>query len=135
MTARRRGKSRSTPASSPAAGPEAAKSPWRVRFAEEILSQDLKKIGHAALQVARNAIDKKLKVDPEQYGERLHSPLHGLYKLKASHVRIAYHIEKAAGEVWILMIGDRRDIWDQDQTEILKRLGIVRVQVDRESPG
>ena len=93
------------------------------------------KIGHAALQVARAAIDKKLKLDPEKYGQRLHSPLHGLYKLKASHVRIAYHIEQAAQEVWILMIGDRRDIWDQDQAEILKRLRTVRVPVDRESSG
>jgi mRNA-degrading endonuclease RelE of RelBE toxin-antitoxin system len=85
--------------------------------------------------VARAAIEKKLKVDPEKYGQRLHSLLHGLYKLKASHIRIAYHIEGAAREVWILMIGDRRDIWDQDQAEILKRLGIVRVQVDRDVPG
>jgi mRNA-degrading endonuclease RelE of RelBE toxin-antitoxin system len=109
--------------------------PWRVRFAQQILSDDLKKIGHAALEVARHAIDKKLKLDPEQYGQRLHSPLHGLYKLKSSNLRIAYHIEKSAREVWILMIGNRRDIWDEDQAEILDRLGIVRQRVEKDELG
>lgn len=101
-----------------------------MRFAQRILSDDLKKIGHAALEVARHAIDKKLKLDPEKYGQRLHSPLHGLYKLKSSDIRIAYHVEKSTREVWVLMIGNRRDIWDEDQIEILDRLGIVRQQMD-----
>lgn len=62
-----------------------------MRFAEEILTDDSRKIGHAALKAARKVIDKKLTIDPEAYGQRLHSPLHGLYKLKSSHIRIAYH--------------------------------------------
>jgi mRNA-degrading endonuclease RelE of RelBE toxin-antitoxin system len=99
-----------------------AATPWRIRFAEAILTEDLAGIGHAALVVARNVIDKKLKVAPEQYGARLHKPLHGLWKLKTSHVRIVYHVEVAAHEVWILMIGARRDIWNEDQETILTRL-------------
>jgi mRNA-degrading endonuclease RelE of RelBE toxin-antitoxin system len=130
VTARRGSRSKREDASPPAAAQAAAEAAWRVRFAERILSEDLKKIGHAALEVARGAIDKKLKVDPEMYGQRLHSPLHGLYKLKSSHIRIAYHVEKSRHEVWILMIGNRRDIWEQDQAEILERLGIVRHQVN-----
>ncbi|MGH2361939.1 MAG: type II toxin-antitoxin system RelE family toxin [bacterium] len=66
-------------------------------------------------------IDKKLKIDPEGYGDNLHHPLHGLYKLKSSYVRIVYHIEAADSEVWILMIAGRRDIWDTGQDEILER--------------
>lgn len=106
-----------------------------MRFAGRILSEDLKKIGHAALEVARSTIDKKLKLDPEKYGQRLHSPLHGLYKLKSSDIRIAYHVEKARREVWVLMIGNRRDIWDEEQAEILARLGVVRQQVDQNKSG
>lgn len=84
-------------------------------------------MGHAAFEVARTAINKKLKVDPEGYGAPLRSPLHGLYKLKASHVRIVYHIEEKKHEVRVLMIGARRDIWDEDQGEIVERLGEERV--------
>jgi len=71
--------------------------------------------------MARKAIDKKLKVAPDQYGESLHDPLHPLRKLKASHIRIVYRVNPEAAEVLILMIGDRRDIWDTEQTEILER--------------
>lgn len=88
-----------------------------------MLTDDLPPVGHAAYDAARKAILKKLTTDPEQYGERLHSPLHGLYKLKASHIRIAYHIEPAAHEVWVLLIGDRRTVWETRQGEILARLG------------
>ncbi len=78
-------------------------------------------IGHAAYERAKKAI-KKLTKAPEQYGEPLHAPLHGLYKLKSSHVRVAYHIDAEAREVWVLLIGDRQAIWDTRQGEFLERL-------------
>jgi mRNA-degrading endonuclease RelE of RelBE toxin-antitoxin system len=136
VTARRGGKSKQEKIAAPAAADAPPREgSWHVRFAQRILSEDLKKIGHAALEVARATIDKKLKLDPEKYGQRLHSPLHGLYKLKASHIRIAYHVEKATREVWVLMIGNRREIWDEDEAEILDRLGLVRRQVDEDVTG
>ncbi|MDP9177191.1 MAG: hypothetical protein M3O61_05880 [Gemmatimonadota bacterium] len=94
---------------------------WTVRYTERILEDDLEDVGHAAFQMARKAIDKKLKVAPGQYGESLHDPLHPFRKLKASHIRIVYRVNPAAAEVLILMIGDRRDIWDTEQTEIPDR--------------
>lgn len=94
---------------------------WTVRYAERILKDDLDQVGHAAFDVARKAIDKKLKVAPDQYGSNLHAPLHGFRKLKASHVRIVYRVDPNAAEVLILMIGDRRDIWNTEQEEILDR--------------
>lgn len=57
--------------------------------------------------------------------------MHGLFKLKASHLRIAYHIEKSAHEVWILMIGDRREIWAEDQPEILIRFNALGTNSER----
>lgn len=79
------------------------------------------------------AIDRKLKVDPRQYGERLGPPLVGLFKLKTSHVRIAYHVEESTREVWVLMLGDRRDIWRNRQGDIRERLERVRARVAREA--
>ncbi len=51
----------------------------------------------------------------------LHHPLHGFRKLKSSHIRIIYRVKADASEVWVLMIGDRRDIWESEQEEILER--------------
>jgi mRNA-degrading endonuclease RelE of RelBE toxin-antitoxin system len=105
-----------------APNPKSAKSTtWTVRYAARILTDDLDDVGYAAFQMARKAIDKKLKVAPDQYGENLHDPLHPFRKLKASHIRIVYRVNPDEADVLILMIGDRRDIWDTEQTEILDR--------------
>jgi mRNA-degrading endonuclease RelE of RelBE toxin-antitoxin system len=64
--------------------------------------------------------------DPHQYGGGLRPPLAGIYKLKSSHVRIAYHIEEADHEVRVLMIADRNVIWDRHEDDILGRLGSMR---------
>ena len=95
---------------------------WRVRIAKRVLTDDIPRIGHDAYERAKKAITKKLPVVPEQYGEPLHSPLHGLYKLKSSHARVVYHIEVKAHEVWVLLIGDRSTIWDDREGDILERL-------------
>lgn len=95
---------------------------WIIRFAESVERVDLRSVGHAAFDLARRAIEKKLKVNPIEYGEKLHHPLHGLFKLKSSHVRIAYHVQDTPPEVWVLMIGDRKSIWEDEQAEILARL-------------
>ncbi len=101
---------------------EARNGMWNVRVAKRVLTDDVPEIGLAAYERAKKAIKKKLTTAPEQYGDRLHAPLHGLYKLKSSHVRIAYHVEIQAREVWVLLIGDRQTIWDTRQGDILERL-------------
>ena len=94
---------------------------WTIKYAERILKDDLEVVGHAAFDIARKAIDKKLKVNPEQYGASLHDPLHQFRKLKSSQIRVVYRVNAAKAEVLILMIGNRRDIWDSEQGEILDR--------------
>lgn len=113
------------------AGGESPKKPpptpevWKLRFSARILNEDLGELGHAAYENARKAIQKKLPVDPHQYGEGLRPPLGGIHKLKSSHVRVAYHIEESEHEVWVLMIADRNVIWDRHEDEILGRLGAM----------
>jgi mRNA-degrading endonuclease RelE of RelBE toxin-antitoxin system len=114
------------PTSAAAQASSQSREPWRIRYARRILSEDVREIGHAALRTARKAIEKKLPVDPHQYGDGLRPPLDGIYKLKSSHVRVDYHIEEADHEVWVLMIADRSVIWDRHEDHILGRLGIMR---------
>lgn len=108
-----------------ARGTAPSSQPWKIRFASRILAEDIRSIGHAAFETAKQAIQKKLPVDPHQYGDGLRPPLDGIYKLKSSHVRVAYHIEESEHEVWVLMIADRSEIWDRHEDEILGRLDIM----------
>jgi mRNA-degrading endonuclease RelE of RelBE toxin-antitoxin system len=109
--------------------------PWKLRYAKRILAEDLREIGHAAFENARKAIQKKLPVDPHQYGDGLRPPLDGIYKLKSSHVRVAYHIEEADHEVWVLMIADRSEIWNRHEDAILGRLGVMREEKRQREAG
>lgn len=119
------------PAKAPSAGGEGL---WRVRIAQRVLTDDIPRIGHDAYERAKKAILKKLPVAPGQYGEPLHSPLHGLYKLKSSHARVVYHLEVEAHEVWVLLIGDRSTIWDDREGDILERLAGERQQAIARRP-
>jgi len=132
-------KPRRSPLAAPATGKTALaqddqNESWRVRFSPRILSEDLPEIGHAAYEQAKKAIRKKLPKAPLEYGAPLHAPLHGLYKLSVGHVRVAYHIEDASHEVWVLMIGDRKAIWNSHQGSILDRLDEQRQHVAPPAP-
>lgn len=127
--ARKGAAGKATPSSSDARAPKAPPAPWKLRYSERIIDDDLDDIGRAAYDVAMAAIDKKLKIDPHQYGDGLGPPLAGLMKLKASHVRVAYHIEDDAHEVWVLMLGDRQDIWKKREGDILERLASVKTRI------
>lgn len=107
---------------------------WRLLFSPRILSEDLPEIGHAAYEQAKKAIRKKLPKAPLEYGAPLHAPLHGLYKLSVGHVRVAFHIEDTSHEVWVLMIGDRKAIWNSQQGSILDRLDEQRQHVAPPAP-
>ena len=106
-----------------------------MRIAQRVLTDDIPWVGHDAYERAKKAILKKLPVAPEQYGEPLHAPLHGLYKLKSSPARVVYHIEVKAHEVWVLLIGDRSTIWDDREGDVLARLAGERQEAANRRPG
>ncbi|MBX9855098.1 MAG: type II toxin-antitoxin system RelE/ParE family toxin [Gemmatimonadaceae bacterium] len=99
---------------------------WRLRFSPRILREDLPAIGDAAFQIARKAITEKLATAPEQFGAPLRSPLVGMRKLRVQHVRIVYRVDVNRHEVHIFMIGARRDIWVQNQADIVERAEELR---------
>jgi len=113
-------------------GAQAPKS-WTIRYSERILDADLDGFDRAACDVAMAAIDKKLRVDLHQYGDGLGTPLAGLMKLEATHARVAYQIDDEAREVWVLMLGDRRNIWKKREGSILERLATVKTRSAKEA--
>lgn len=48
----------------------------------------------------KKVIEERLKVAPDQYGERLRRDLHGLWKLRVGDYRIVYQIDNGTVTVW-----------------------------------
>lgn len=108
---------------------------FRIEFAAET-KKEFRKLGHAAAVELLSAIEKKLCVDPEGYGNRLRDDLKGYYKLAVSNWRVVYYIEDELVTVLVLAVGKRaegdheniyeqitRDALDARRATLNERLG------------
>lgn len=82
---------------------------WRIKIHHFVIDEDFKKINKHDQSLIIKTIYKKLSVAPEKYGSPLRSGLKGYWKLKISHYRIIYKIEKEEIRVLVLKAGMRRD--------------------------
>ncbi len=82
---------------------------WRIKIHHFVIDEDFKKINKHDRSVIIKTIYKKLSVAPEKYGTPLRSELKGYWKLKISHYRIIYKIEKKEIRVLVLKAGIRHD--------------------------
>jgi mRNA-degrading endonuclease RelE of RelBE toxin-antitoxin system len=123
-------RSRKNRPAQPESSPEAQ--PWHVRLFRTV-DDDARRIGHAGLAVAKDAILKKLATQPELYGEPLRAPLHPLRKLRVSHLRIVYYIDGDRREVWIVKIADRQEVYEHE-AQIMERFEQLKLARASESP-
>ena len=93
---------------------------WKVRIHRLVVEKDFKKINKKDRILILKTIYKKLSVAPEKYGSLLRNPLKGYWKLKISHYRVVYRIEKNTVKVLVLKVGIRRD--DEVYKEVLQRI-------------
>jgi mRNA interferase RelE/StbE len=82
---------------------------WKIKIHHLVVEEDLKKIPRSDQSIILKTIFKKLSREPEKYGEPLRHVLKGYWKLKISHYRVVYRIEKNIVQVFVLKIGLRRD--------------------------
>ena len=82
---------------------------WKIKIHRLVVEEDFKKINKHDRHTILKTIYKKLSIAPEKYGSPLRSELKGYWKLKISHYRIIYRIEKNTIKVLVLKIGIRRD--------------------------
>jgi mRNA interferase RelE/StbE len=90
---------------------------YRVEFADET-KKELRDLGHAAAVEILAAVEKKLTVDPEGYGDPLHKDLRGYFKLAAGQWRVVYQVDGERVLVLVLAVGkraegDRENVYDQ----------------------
>ena len=93
---------------------------WKVRIHRLVVEKDFKKINKKDRILILKTIYKKLTVAPEKYGSLLRNPLKGYWKLRISHYRVVYRIEKNTVKVLVLKVGIRRD--DEVYKEVLQRI-------------
>jgi len=90
---------------------------YRVEFADET-KKELRDLGHVAAGEILAAVEKKLTVDPEGYGDPLRKDLSGYFKLAVGQWRVVYHVDDDLVLVLVLAVGkraegDRENIYDQ----------------------
>ncbi|MBU2437300.1 MAG: type II toxin-antitoxin system mRNA interferase toxin, RelE/StbE family [Candidatus Omnitrophica bacterium] len=93
---------------------------WQIKIHHLVVDEDFKKINKHDQSIILKTIYKKLSVSPEKYGFPLRSELKGYRKLKISHYRAVYSIEKNTIKVLVLKVGMRRD--EEVYKEMLLRI-------------
>ncbi|MBI3547586.1 MAG: type II toxin-antitoxin system RelE/ParE family toxin [Elusimicrobia bacterium] len=93
---------------------------WRVVFHRRVVQEDLPELPAVDRRRILKAIERKLTVGPDSYGEPLRRELFGYWKLRVGDHRVIYRIEKDVVAVLILKIGMRKD--GSVYAEIIKRM-------------
>lgn len=93
---------------------------WQIKIHHLVVDEDFKKISRHDQSIILKTIYKKLSVSPEKYGVPLRSELKGYWKLKISHYRVVYKIERDIVKVLVLKVGMRRD--EEVYKEMLLRI-------------
>jgi addiction module RelE/StbE family toxin len=82
---------------------------WRVRIHRLVVEEDFNAINDHDRAIILKTLYKKLGLAPEKYGSPLRGDLKGYWKLKISHYRVVYRIERDHVQVLVLKLGLRRD--------------------------
>jgi mRNA interferase RelE/StbE len=64
----------------------------------------------------QRAIENRLTVEPQKYGEPLRRTLKGYWKLRVGDYRVVFRIVK--NEVWIFAVMHRRDVYQRIEARL-----------------
>jgi mRNA interferase RelE/StbE len=89
---------------------------YKIQFLEEVVDEHLAQLPTSVLRLIKEAITKRLAIDPLSYGKPLRYNLKGYRRLRVSDYRVVYRIEKASMTVVIIAIKHRKDICNYSAT-------------------
>ncbi len=89
---------------------------YSVVIDELVLEKDFKGIDKSDQKRIVRAIRSKLTTKPKEFGEPLSGIFTGLWKLRVGRYRIIYEIEEKKVQVYVIIVGFRRD------AEVYKKL-------------
>ncbi len=82
---------------------------WRIKFHPLVVKEDLRKIDPFWRKKIIKTIEKKLSLDPLNYGESLKGIYKDYWKLKVGDYRVVYKIGREEIVVFVIKIGIRKD--------------------------
>ncbi len=88
---------------------------FKLWYHPDVKRMDLPQINRRMKNRIKKAIEERLMVAPQKYGEPLRKTLGGYWKLRVGDYRIVFKI--VGDEVWVLGIIHRKEVY----REILKR--------------
>jgi mRNA interferase RelE/StbE len=83
--------------------------PYSLRYHPLVKGEDLPKIDVKTKERIKKAIETRLAIAPQDYGEPLRKTLKGYWKLRVGDYRIVFKVQ--AEEVLILGIIHRKDVY------------------------
>ena len=82
---------------------------YTIAYHPSVASEDLPKIDKNILARIKRAIEERLMVAPQEYGEPLRRTLKGYWKLRVGDYRVVFTVRKA--EIMILGILHRKEVY------------------------
>ena len=89
---------------------------YRLVYHPEVKRKDVATLNRDVATRIQRAIEHRLAVEPQRYGEPLRRTLKGYWKLRVGDYRVVFKIVK--NEVWIFAIMHRRDVYQKIQARL-----------------
>ena len=93
---------------------------WQIKIHQLVLEADFKTISPAQQKIILKAIEKKLSLDPQNYGKPLRGEFSGYWRLRVEDYRVIYRVVKEEILVLVVKVGIRKD--DRVYQEFFSRL-------------
>lgn len=77
-------------------------------------NKDFERIPPAIREIIRKAIEKKLTIDPVNFGKPLRYSLKGYRRLRVGDYRVIYRVDEDKVIVIVVDIDHRKDIYEDD---------------------
>jgi addiction module RelE/StbE family toxin len=77
------------------------------------VKEDLRGLQKSVKEKLRKAIEKKLMLNPIEFGKPLQYSLKGLRRLRVEDYRIIYQIDLESKTVLIVKIGHRKEVYEE----------------------
>jgi len=90
--------------------------PFELRYHPDVRDVDIPQLNETLKKRIKRAIEERLSISPNQYGEPLRKTLRGYWKLRVGDYRVVYKVE--GNEVWVFAIINRKDVYKK----IIKRI-------------
>lgn len=85
---------------------------YTVRYEQRVVKNDIPHLPKSARILIQRAIESRLAAAPLDYGKPLRRNLKNHRRLRVADYRVIYRVDEEARTVYVVAIGNRKDIYD-----------------------